>query len=67
MLKQYRQQKGITQKEMAAKLDISEGGISLIESGKRGLSTETLGRFNDLDPEAFPLPDNRWWEHLGAR
>lgn len=48
MFKDARKAKGLTQKELADKLDISEGALSQYENGKREPDFETLLKIGEL-------------------
>lgn len=59
-LRQLRLRKGVTQKEMAAALDVTPAYLSALEHGKRGLPTFVLlqriaGYFNIIWDEAEEL------------
>jgi transcriptional regulator with XRE-family HTH domain len=44
-IKYYREKAGLTQAELAKKLNVSKSYISLKETGKRGISVEEAQRF----------------------
>ena len=45
-LKEWREINGVAQWELACELDITAGFLSTIESGKRGVSIETLKKIS---------------------
>lgn len=47
-IKEYRQLQGISQEELAEKLDISQQTLSKIECGKNFLTSETLERISSV-------------------
>lgn len=47
-LKAWREHAGLSQDELAGKLDTTKGVISLLESGKRGLSDKWLRRLAEV-------------------
>ncbi len=47
-IKEYRQVQGISQEELAEKLDISQQTLSKIECGKNFLTSETLERISSV-------------------
>ncbi len=56
MLKEIREKKGITQQELAEKLNISGGYISLLESGARRPSVELakkIAKILDIEWTSF--------------
>lgn len=48
LIAQMRQERGLTQAELAEKLETSQSAINRIEKGKQNLSLETLGRISDV-------------------
>ena len=48
ILKQYRNQAGFTQAEIAEKLGISEKYVSRVETGIGGISKETLAKYMNI-------------------
>lgn len=48
LIYQIRQERGLTQAELARRLGTSQSAINRIEKGKQNLSLETLGRISDV-------------------
>lgn len=48
LIYQIRQERGLTQAELARKLGTSQSAVNRIEHGKQNLSLETLGRISDV-------------------
>lgn len=48
LVHQIRQERGLTQSELASKLGTSQSAVNRIEKGKQNLSLETLGRISDV-------------------
>lgn len=48
LIYQVRQQRGLTQAELARKLETSQSAINRIEKGKQNLSLETIARISDV-------------------
>lgn len=56
LIKQIRQERGLTQAEFAEKLNTSQSAVNRIEHGKQNISLETLARISDvLDKQLISL------------
>lgn len=61
-IKAYRAKHNLTQEKFAERVGLTQGAISMLESGK-GLSAQTLvkihkGTGGELSPDALLLPDS---------
>ena len=56
-IKKLREMKGLTQKELGAKLGFSESLISYIEKGQRSIKVEDLRKISDI----FNIDFNYFW------
>ena len=57
LIRDARKQKGLTQSELASRLDTSQGAIGRIESGNQNLSLDTIRRIADaLESELLMTP-----------
>ncbi len=60
MITKMRQEKGLTQAELAKELATSQSAVNRIESGNQNLTLETLARISDvLDKEIISISDQK--------
>src|SRR5437762_1215023 len=68
-LRTARKQKGLTQKEAALRLEVSQTYLSLLENGHRPVPAHQLIRVIEvygLPPTALPLRGFEHWNHLDS-
>jgi len=54
-IKAYRNENGLSQENLAEKLGVTQGCLSDIERGRRGVSKAVALRLHEIDPGRFSL------------